>query len=283
MRDPSPTEPRDVLPAEALLAEALRSEALMTEALRPEGPLWEEATPAAVEPVLGAVVVTGTDTGVGKTIVTAAIAAAATAAGRSVAVVKPAQTGTAEGDEPDAATVARLAEPVTVRTLASFPDPLAPLAAARVAGEDPLTAVMAQLALRTIVEDHDLTLIEGAGGLLVPMGEGGWTILDLAAALGATVVVVARPGLGTLNHTALTLQALEHREVPAAVVIGSWPAEPELVHRTNLHDLAGDLAGAVPEGAGALAPALFRRESPHWLAPLLHGRFDPVAFRSHSR
>jgi dethiobiotin synthetase len=271
--DPYPAEPRDVLPAEALLADALHCEALLS----------EEATPATTEPMLGAVVVTGTDTGVGKTIVTAAIAAAATAAGRRVAVVKPAQTGTAEGDEPDAATVARLAEPVTVRTLASFPDPLAPLAAARVAGEDALTAVMAQLALRTIIEDHDVTLIEGAGGLLVPMGEGGWTVLDLAAALGATAVVVARPGLGTLNHTALTLQALAHREVPAAVVIGSWPAEPELVHRTNLHDLAGDLAGAVPEGAGALSPALFRREAPHWLAPVLHGRFDPVAFRSHSR
>jgi dethiobiotin synthetase len=220
---------------------------------------------------------------VGKTIVTAAIAAAATAAGQRVAVVKPAQTGTAEGDEPDAATVARLAEPVTTRTLASFPDPLAPLAAARVAGEDPLTAVMAQLAARSVVEDHDVTLIEGAGGLLVPLGEGGWTVLDLAAALGATAVVVARAGLGTLNHTALTLESLARRDVPALVVLGAWPAEPELVHRTNLHDLTGDLAGAVPDGAGAMAPPLFRREAPHWLDARLYGRFDPVAFRSHSR
>ncbi|GAA0734754.1 dethiobiotin synthase [Dactylosporangium roseum] len=234
-------------------------------------------------PVTGPIVVTGTDTGVGKTIVTAAIAAAATAAGHRVAVVKPAQAGTAEGDEPDAVTVARLAEPATVRTLASFPDPLAPLAAARVAGEDPLTAVMAQLALRTIDEHHDVMLIEGAGGLLVPLGEGGWTVLDLAAALGATVVVVARAGLGTLNHTALTLEALARRDLPALVVFGAWPAEPELVHRTNLHDLPGDLAGAVPDGAGALAPPLFRREAAHWLAPRLHGRFDPVAFRSHSK
>jgi dethiobiotin synthetase len=234
-------------------------------------------------PIAGPIVVTGTDTGVGKTIVTAAIAAAATAAGQRVAVVKPAQTGTAEGDEPDAATVARLAEPVTTRTLASFPDPLAPLAAARVAGEDPLTAVMAQLAARSVVEDHDVTLIEGAGGLLVPLGEGGWTVLDLAAALGATAVVVARAGLGTLNHTALTLESLARRDVPALVVLGAWPAEPELVHRTNLHDLAGDLAGAVPDGAGAMAPPLFRREAPHWLDARLYGRFDPVAFRSHSR
>jgi dethiobiotin synthetase len=233
--------------------------------------------------ITGPVVVTGTDTGVGKTIVTAAVAAAATAAGRRVAVVKPAQTGTGEGDEPDATTVARLAEPATVRTLASFPDPLAPLAAARVAGEDPLTAVMAQLAVRAIAEEHDVTLVEGAGGLLVPLGEGGWTVLDLAVALDATAVVVVRAGLGTLNHTALTLEALARRDVPAVVVFGAWPAEPELVHRTNLHDLAGDLAGAVPDGAGALAPELFRREAPHWLDARLCGRFDPVAFRSHSR
>ncbi|MER7003530.1 dethiobiotin synthase [Dactylosporangium sp. NPDC000555] len=228
-------------------------------------------------------VVTGTDTGVGKTVVTAAIAAAATAAGQRVAVVKPAQTGTADGDEPDAVTVARLAEPAATRTLASFPDPLAPLAAARVSGEDPLTAVMAQLAVRSIAENHDVTLVEGAGGLLVPLGEDGWTALDLASALGATAVVVARAGLGTLNHTALTLEALARRDVPALVVFGAWPAEPELVHRTNLHDLPGDLAGAVPDGAGAMTPPLFRREAPHWLDARLYGRFDPVAFRSHSR
>ncbi|WP_433208636.1 dethiobiotin synthase [Dactylosporangium sp. CS-047395] len=234
-------------------------------------------------PLAGPLIITGTDTGVGKTIVTAAIAATATAAGRSVAVVKPAQTGTADGDEPDALTVARLAEPALTRTLSDFPDALAPLAAARVAGEDALTAVMAQLAIRTIADEYDLTLIEGAGGLLVQLGEGGWTILDLAAALSATAIVVARPGLGTLNHTALTLRALAERDIPALVVFGTWPAEPELVHRTNLYDLDADLAGAIPEGAGELDPDVFRRESLHWLDPRLHGRFDPVAFRSHSR
>jgi dethiobiotin synthetase len=234
-------------------------------------------------PITGPVVVTGTDTGVGKTIVTAAIAATATAAGQRVAVVKPAQTGTAGGDEPDAVTVARLAEPALTRTLASFPDALAPLAAARVAAEDALTAVMAQLAAKSVAQEYDVTLIEGAGGLLVPLGEGGWTVLDLAKALDATVVVVARAGLGTLNHTALTLEALQRRELPALVVLGAWPADPELVHRTNLYDLAGDLAGAVPQGAGAMDGPLFRREAQHWLDPRLYGRFDPVAFRSHSR
>src|SRR5262245_1827034 len=111
-------------------------------------------------------VVTGTDTGVGKTIVTAALAAAATAAGLRVAVVKPAQTG----DDSDAATVARLANPLTATTLVSFPDPLAPLAAARVAGTDPPDLFALTGAVKEVSGEHELTLVEGAGGLLVPMG-----------------------------------------------------------------------------------------------------------------
>lgn len=234
-------------------------------------------------PLVGPVVVTGTDTGVGKTIVTAAIAAAASARGLRVAVVKPAQTGTAEGDEPDALTVQRLAAPATVRTLAEYPDPLAPLTAARIADEPALGAMAAHLGVREVGRNHDLTLVEGAGGLLVQMGEGGWTIADLALSLGAPVVVVARAGLGTLNHTALTLEALARRGIRAMVVLGAWPADPELVHRTNLRDLPGDLAGVIPDGAGTMAPSIFRREAPHWLSGVLYGRFDPVAFKIKSR
>jgi dethiobiotin synthetase len=231
----------------------------------------------------GHVVITGTDTGVGKTIVTAAIAAAATSAGLRVAVVKPAQTGVGTGAETDAATIARLADPATVRTLAAFPDPLAPLAAARVSGQPPLTVMAAHLGIRDAGRQHDLTLVEGAGGLLVELGEGGWTVADLAASLGATAIVVARAGLGTLNHVALTLEALDRRGIPAYVVIGAWPAEPELVHRTNMHDLRGELAGVLPEGAGTMAPTVFRREAPHWLSRVLHGDFNPEAFRTRGR
>jgi dethiobiotin synthetase len=231
----------------------------------------------------GAVIVTGTDTGVGKTIVTAAIAAAAAAAGLRVAVVKPAQTGVTTGEETDAATITRLANPATVRTLAAYPDPLAPLAAARVSGERPLTVMAAHLGVRDVGRNHDITLVEGAGGLLVPLGEGGWTVADLAMSLGGTAVVVARAGLGTLNHVALTVEALARRQVPSLVVIGAWPATPELVHRTNLRDLAGELAGAVPDGVGGMAPSVFQREAPHWLSSALFGHFDPVAFRAKGR
>jgi len=121
--------------------------------------------------------------------------------------------------------------------------------------------------------------VEGAGGLLVPMGEGGWTVADLAAALRCPVAVVCRAELGTLNHTALTLEALGHRGVPAWIVVGGWPAVPELVHWRNLTDLPGELAGVLPAGAGALSPAHFRERAPAWFSPRLYGRADPARLR----
>lgn len=227
---------------------------------------------------LGPVVVTGTDTGVGKTIVTAAMAASASSAGLKVAVVKPAQTGTVEGPPSDVEVVARLARPASATTLVDYPDPLAPLVAARMAGAAPLELYDAVDAIRDQVKDHDLVLVEGAGGLLVPMGVRpsgeAWTVADLALLLSATAVVVARAGLGTLNHTALTLEALARRAVPARVVIGAWPAEPGVVHRTNLAELLPHLAGVVPDGAAALEPDAFRRAAPGWLAPALYGERD---------
>jgi len=232
------------------------------------------------------IVVTGTDTGVGKTIVTAAIAAAATAAGVRVAVIKPAQTGVPDaypldtpGEEPDATTVARLARPATARTLANFPDPLAPLTAAAVSGRPPLRMATVVEAVRQAEGAHGLVLVEGAGGLLVPMGESSWTVADLAVALECPALVVVRAGLGTLNHTALTREACDHRGIATMPVIGAWPAEPELVHRTNLHDLP-ELVGVLPEGAGGLSATRFRGSAPAWLAPVLYGVFDPAAFTS---
>ena len=115
--------------------------------------------------------------------------------------------------------VTRLAAPHTVRTLASYPDPLAPLAAARFAELPPLELYEVLDAIRAEADKHDLVLVEGAGGLLVPMGVRpsgeSWTVADLATTLGARTVVVARAGLGTLNHTALTLEALTRRGIPA--------------------------------------------------------------------
>ncbi|MFD0558585.1 dethiobiotin synthetase [Stackebrandtia endophytica] len=225
--------------------------------------------------ILGPVIVTGTDTGVGKTITTAAIAASAKAAGVTVAVVKPVQTG----DDDDAAVIRRLADPDLVTTVARFDHPMAPLAAAREAGRAPVSLPK----LLTVIDrlDHELVLIEGAGGLLVPMGDAGWTIADLARQLGAVAVVVTRGDLGTLNHTALTLEALRRRAIPTRVVIGAFPTVPERgrLERANFVDLtvqSGQLAGVLPPGAGRLSPDGFAEAAPFWLTRPLHGRLSTV-------
>jgi dethiobiotin synthetase len=235
----------------------------------------------SVQPASGALVVSGTDTGVGKTVVVAGIAAAAMAGGHRVAVLKPAESGIApdSGVESDIEVVVRLAAPAVARTLATYPDALAPLAAAEECGAVPLAIGDVIEAVRVSASIYDVVLVEGAGGLLVPMGEGGWTVAQLAVALRCPVVVVCRADLGTLNHTALTLEALDHRGVPASVVVGSWPVEPELVHWRNLTDLPGDLDGVVPAGAGDLVPSRFRSRAPAWFTPRLYGRADPERLR----
>lgn len=206
-------------------------------------------------------VVAGTDTGVGKTVVTAALAALARAHGRSVAVVKPVQTGVADTEPGDLDDVRRLAGIDDLHELARLPDPLAPATAARLAGRVlPTVADIAEAVGE--LHDRDLVLVEGAGGLVVHLDGQGGTIADLAAALGAAVIVVARPGLGTLNHTALTCEALRARGVACGgIVIGSWPREPDLAARCNLDDLpvySGEaVVGLMPEGSGALDPPAF--------------------------
>jgi dethiobiotin synthetase len=230
-------------------------------------------------------VVTGTGTGVGKTVVTAAVAVLAATAGRSVAVVKPAQTGLAPGEPGDVDEVRRLAGVERVHELARFPDPLAPATAARRAGRPPVDLARAATAVRRLADEADLVLVEGAGGLLVRFDDSGTTIADLAAWLDAPVLVVARPDLGTLNHTALTLEALTRRGLDlAGVVVGAWPAAPDLACRTNVADLdevaARPLAGALPEGAAALPPDRFADVARRGLAPGLGGTFDAGAFRA---
>lgn len=233
-------------------------------------------------------VVTGTNTEVGKTVVTAAVAAAATAAHRTVAVLKPAQTGVTPEEPGDIAEVRRLAGPVTGRELARFPDPLAPATAARRAGRAPVRPREAERAATGLAAEHDLVLVEGAGGLLVRFDEAGSTLADVAGLLAAPVLLVAQAGLGTLNATALTAEALRARGLRCqGVVIGSWPADPGLAERCNLADLpeaaGAPLLGAVPEGAGALPPAEFRAAAPGWLAPELNGTWDAARFAASQR
>jgi dethiobiotin synthetase len=179
--------------------------------------------------------VTGTDTGVGKTVVSAVLAKRAQQDGASVRYVKPVQTGIALGAPGgDASFVA--AAGIEATELERYEHPLAPAVAAGLAGR-PID--FDDLVARTLrcAEGTDLLLVEGAGGLLVPLTDDK-TMADLAAAIGAELVVVARPGLGTLNHTALTLEAAERRGLDVALlVVSGYPPHPGVTERTNLERL----------------------------------------------
>ncbi|MFC9518433.1 dethiobiotin synthase [Nocardiaceae bacterium NPDC056970] len=217
-------------------------------------------------------VVSGTSTDVGKTVVTAALAAALRASGRSVAVCKPAQTGVAPGEPGDLAEVTRLSGVMATVELARYPEPLAPDTAARRAEMPLLTQGEVVTAVRDLDSEHDVTLLEGAGGLLVRLGADGFTVRDVAAELGAPVVVVAAAGLGTLNHCALTAEALASAGVKCSgFVVGSWPERPDLAARCNLDDLpavtGSALVGRVPEGVAGSAGAGFAAAAPAWFDP----------------
>ena len=209
-------------------------------------------------------VVTGTSTGVGKTVATAALAG--TSAG-SVVVVKPVQTGTADGDS-DAREVARLTGVDTVEWT-TLDEPLAPDTAARRQRVDIPT--VAAYAARIAALTQDSVIVEGAGGLLVRLDSEGGTLLDLACLVDAgaevEVVVVVAAGLGTLNHTELTVDALRARGLTVrGLVVGAWPAEPGLAEQCNLEDLQriAPLLAVIPDGAGALDRDGFLAAAPGW-------------------
>ncbi|GAA2474563.1 hypothetical protein Ahu01nite_048540 [Winogradskya humida] len=269
---PGSTEAETAGKSASASASASASEAGSTPAARPT------ARPAEAGEWRGIVLITGTDVEVGKSVVTSAIVVAAQAAGLRVAVVKPGQTGTAQGGLTDTELITRLAAPHTCRTMASYPESLAPLTAARIGGVEPLELYEVVDAVRAEAEKHDLVLVEGAGGLLVPMGVrpsgDAWTMADLATSLGAPTIVVTHAGQGTLNHTALTLEALARRGVATKVVLGAWPAEPQLVHWANLTELVPNLIGALPADAGRMDPGVFHRSAPGWLTPALYGVLD---------
>ena len=229
---------------------------------------------------MSVLVVSGTGTGVGKTVVVAALAALEIAAGRRVAVLKPAQTGVTMDELGDLGEIRRLVGEtgaLTTRELARYPDPLAPATAAARVGRSPVHPAQVVETVRELAEDHDLVLVEGAGGLLVRFTAED-TLADVAAALDAPVLVVAAAGLGTLNHTALTTEVLAGRGLRCAgVVIGSWPDVPDLAAECNLIDLpavtGAPLLGQLPAGAGRLAPDEFLTTvaaalgaAPAWLA-----------------
>jgi dethiobiotin synthetase len=187
------------------------------------------------------VFVTGTDTGVGKTVVAAAIAAALRARGVDVGVAKPVQSGNRAADpEGDAM---RLKQAAGVDELPEeiapfcFDAPLAPLVAARLE-ERELDLEEVCRAVRTLAERHEIVVVEGAGGLLVPVGRD-WTIADLAVALALPLVVVARAGLGTVNHTLLTVFEARRRGLEVAGVVVDGPPDQSTEANAGLIEAFG--------------------------------------------
>ncbi|HSC34483.1 MAG TPA: dethiobiotin synthase [Thermodesulfobacteriota bacterium] len=228
--------------------------------------------------------ITGTDTGVGKTVITAALAWALIQAGKRVAVMKPVETGTGLPGLTDIEYVETVLgtkfEPGDV-CIYRFRDPLSPLAASTLTGIKIDTAKI-EKAFRRLSTAHDTVIVEGAGGLLVPIREG-YLMADLASDLGLPLLVVTLPGLGTLNHTALTIESARMRGIEViGVVINRFPTSPGLAELTN-PDLIARMTGVPIVGVFPSDPSLsveegraggIRELARPAFAPCLGGTFD---------
>ncbi|MEJ2199995.1 MAG: dethiobiotin synthase [Desulfuromonadaceae bacterium] len=224
--------------------------------------------------------ITGTDTGVGKTLVTAALALYLRRKGLNVGVMKPVETGVsdpqqlgsdaellrwaaASSDEPD------LISPYRLRP------PLAPPLAAQ---QENVRIIFGNLieAAQTLASRHDYLLIEGVGGLMVPLC-GGVLLLDLVKSLNFPLLTVCRPSLGTINHTLLTIHAARSMDIPlAGYLINNMPENPDAAEAAAPHALvevaSADLlavlsrvSGSPREMAEALAQQLEQVATKHWL------------------
>lgn len=240
----------------------------------------------------GGIFVTGTGTGVGKTVVAAALAQTLGRSGLAVGALKPAQTGTGEGAD-DLAFVRAAAGLARDRCRVPYElgTPLAPSVSARLVGASLEVAAVVD-AFHSLREHCELVVVEGAGGLLAGFNET-TTMAGIAAALGLPVVVVALPGLGTLNHSALTVEAARARGLDVlGVVLSRFPSGPGLAEATNPRELervaATTVLGVVPELAGldvdrGIVGASFaggRAGAPSgaWMSPALGGTFDRYRF-----
>ena len=196
--------------------------------------------------------VTGTDTGVGKTVVTAAIAWNLTQAGKRVALMKPIQTGTIVSGPTDIEFVQKVLGAdysLDVSCPYMFSDPVAPLVASMLVGER-IDIKKIKDSYSRLSSDNDFVIVEGAGGLLVPILED-YFMSDLALELDLPVLIVTRPNLGTLNHTFLTLESAKKRGLDVAgIVISNFPWDPGLPEQTNpelILSMTGDnILGVIP-------------------------------------
>jgi dethiobiotin synthetase len=210
---------------------------------------------------LRGVFVTGTDTGVGKTVVACALAERLRARGVDVGVMKPIETGVGAQGPLDAIALAEAAgvdDPIDVVCPVRLELPAAPDVAAA-AEERAIDLGAVREAFAALRARHELLIVEGAGGLLVPIAEG-YSMAELARELGLPLLVVARGRLGTVNHTRLTLEVAESRGLPVAGVVVSYGPTPlssaDVANLGALRRLLGPrLLGELPPLApGASAP-----------------------------
>ena len=205
------------------------------------------------------VFVTATGTGVGKTVLAAAICAALAARGERVAAFKPVVTGT-DAPEPGvpadhvllAACTGQAPDAVTPHT---FGPAVSPHLAAAAAPLDPATL---EAAARAAAPAGGVLVAEGVGGLLVPLTDQGYDVRALAVALGLPVVIAAHPGLGTINHTLLTVEAARSAGLDVrGVVLTPWPAAPTAIERSNAVTIAalGEVRVSCLPHAATLTPS----------------------------
>lgn len=195
------------------------------------------------------VFVAGTDTGVGKTVIAGALAAALRLTGHSVAVMKPISCGGPE-DSRFLASCARSTEPMELITPVALREPLSPNIAARIEGRTICVAPILKAARILTGRGYDYLIIEGCGGLLVPLRRGVY-VIDLIRPLGAEVVLVSRSGLGAINHTLLSLEVLNKRGLrPLGVIYNrTRGGDLSIPEKTN--------PGVVRDCSGAVSLGLF--------------------------
>ena len=178
------------------------------------------------------VFVTGTDTGVGKTVVAAGLAAALKARGVDVGVMKPVQAGDYPGDAAYLRRAAGVADTLRLVVPCYLPAPVAPAVAADMGhGTVDLSKILD--AFQELCGRHEFMVVEGIGGLLVPLQDGLF-VAGLVAAMGLPAVVVARPGLGTINHTLLTIRQAQAEGIRViGTIINGYADQPDLAEKTN--------------------------------------------------
>jgi dethiobiotin synthetase len=179
---------------------------------------------------MSGIFITGTDTGCGKTVIAAALVNYFNSQGIRTGYMKPISCGR-DNDGVYIKRTLKLPDPISLINPISLPFPLAPLAAARKAGEK-IDRKKIGKSFNILKKKYDLLIVEGVGGVLVPITKD-FLVVDLIKQLKLPIIIVARAGLGTINHTLLTVEALKRRRLEILGIIMNGYTGNDLAERTN--------------------------------------------------